>query len=164
MLRSQRTNILYHNHTLIFALTRSSVAETVPTRHVREVDYQLTTRVMRTILVTTIPLPLIQVYILLLCPRFDADRHFEGIRSQRPQSDLSLIFSLSDPHLPISFGTLADSGPGTNIYDWLPSWCNISFMDYLSGRFGRSGQVRIVWSDVFRQFLEWSVSFIRTES
>lgn len=44
---------------------RSSVAETVPTQHVREVDYQLT-RVMRTIsgtLVATIPPPLIQVLV-----------------------------------------------------------------------------------------------------
>lgn len=65
MLRIQRTNILYHNHTLIFALMPSSVAETVPTQHVREIDYQLT-RAMRTIrgtLVATIPLPLIQVLV-----------------------------------------------------------------------------------------------------
>lgn len=159
MLRSQRTNILYHNHTLIFALMRSSVAETVPTQHVREVDHQLT-RVLRTIsstLVATIPLPLIQVLVYTIAqPQIRRrERHFEGIRSQRPQRDLYMLVVRSAPiHLLRYVGRLR-------------SWWNqhlrlasqlvqYKFMGYLSG------QVCIVWSDVLRKFLEWSVSFIRT--
>lgn len=67
---------------------RSSVAETVPTQHVREVDYQLT-RVLRTISGNnTSSFDSGACIVLLLSPRFDAERHFEGIRSQRPQRDL----------------------------------------------------------------------------
>lgn len=161
MLRSQRTNILNHNHTLIFALMRSSVAETVPTQHVREVDYQLT-RVMRTIsstLVATIPRPLIQVLVYTTyCSSPDSTQR--GILKASDPNDhrgtYMLVVRSAPTHLLRYVSRLRSWWNQHLRCCYLPSWCNISFMGYLSG------QVCIVWSDNLRKFLEWSVSFIRT--
>lgn len=146
MLRSQRTNILYHNQTLIFALMRSSVAETVPTQHVREVDYQLTR--------------------VKWHPSGNNTSSFDSSACVRyycsaPDSTQRGILRASDPNdhrgtclLYARCQIRTYPSPSvrwqtrvlepTSTIGFPVSWCNISFMGYLSGRFRRSGQVCIV--------------------